>query len=174
MKLLEAFRRYIWLVLILAFIFLLDRFTPHELSVGPLYLLTVGYARWQLGFRAGLITAVLCPILWAAADYWEGHRYSHVWLLAENAGVRFLTYMLTFGAVSIYKKTLEAHRRRLAMLERLLSVCPGCGAIGVNVGGWRKASEFHQEKPEQFALCPTCAAAYQPDVTPDTSRPSNG
>ena len=86
----------------------------------------------------------------------------------------FVSGMTDSYAVSLYKKTLEAHRRRLAMLERLLSVCPGCGAIGVNVGGWRKASEFHQENPEQFTLCPTCAAAYQPDVTPDTSRASNG
>jgi hypothetical protein len=173
LKVPESMRRYLSLIFMLGAVFGIDWYT-YELSVGPLYLLLVVYARWQLGLRAGLLTAVACPILWAVADYGTGHRFAHTWILLENAGVRMFTYCLIVGAVSIYKKTLEAHRRRLAMLERLLSVCPGCGAIGVNEGGWRKASEFHNELAQVYTLCPTCSAVHQPDVAPDTSRTASG
>jgi len=165
-------RRYLSLVIMLGAVFAIDWYT-YELSVGPLYLLIVVYARWQLGLRTGLITAFICPALWAWADYGTGHRFSHIWILLENAGVRVFTYCMIVAAVSLYKKTLEAHRRRLAMLERLLSVCPGCGAIGVNVGGWRKASEFHRDAVQVYTLCPTCAAAHQSDAATDPSRISS-
>lgn len=169
----DSMRRYLNLVVLLGAVFTFDLLTSYEVSVGPLYLLIVVYARWQLGLRAGLLTALICPVLWALADYWAGHRFSHMWILFENAGVRFVTYNLIVAAVSLYKKTLEAHRRRLAMLERLLSVCPGCGAIGVNEQGWRKASEFHQDSPPIYNLCPTCAAAHQTDGTSNPSRPAS-
>jgi hypothetical protein len=167
-------RRYLSLALLLVSVFLFDWFTSYEVSVGPLYLLIVAYSRWQLGLRAGLVTAVICPALWAWADYGTGHRFSHNWILFENVGVRLCTYTLIVGAISVYKRTLEAHRRRLAMLERLLSVCPGCGAIGVNEGGWKKASDFHQSSSQIYTLCPTCAAVHQTYVAADPSRPTTG
>jgi hypothetical protein len=168
MKLPSILKRYASLAAMLVCVFLIDWFT-YELSVGPLYLLTIVYARWQLGLRAGLATAVVCPLLWAVADYGTGHRFAHLWILYENAGVRMFTYCMIVAAVSVYKRSLEAHRRRLAMLERLLSVCPGCGAIAVNETGWRKPSEFHDEKTQVYTLCPTCAAAHQTDATQDSS-----
>ena len=171
MKIPASIRRYLSLVLLLAGVFTFDLLTSYEVSVGPLYLLIVAYSRWQLGLRAGLATAVICPILWAVADYGAGHRFSHNWILFENAGVRVLTYTLIVGAISVYKRTLEAHRRRLSMLERLLSVCPGCGAIGVTEGGWKKASEFHLNSSPAYILCPTCAAVHQ-TYAADPSHPT--
>ncbi len=169
----DSMRRYLSLVIMLGVAFGIDWYT-YELSVGPLYLLIVVYARWQLGLRPGLITALICPILWAWADYGTGHRFSHNWILFENTGVRMFTYCMIVAAVSVYKKTLEAHRRRLAMLERLLSVCPGCGAIGVNEGGWRKASDFHRDVAQVYTLCPTCAAAHQADAATNSPNISSG
>jgi len=173
MRVPDSIRRYVSLVILLCAVFAIDWFT-YELSVGPLYLLIVVYARWQLGLRAGLATAVISPALWALADYGTGHRFSHTWILFVNAGARVFTYCLIVAAVSVYKRTLEAHRRRLAMLERLLSVCPGCGAIGVNEGGWRKASEFHNDVAQVYTLCPACAAAHKGDVTTNPSRIASG
>jgi hypothetical protein len=170
----ESIRGYLTLASILSAVFAFDWLTSYEVSVGPMYLLVVGYSRWQLGLRAGVVTAIICPILWAWADYGAGHRFSHNWILVENAAVRLCTYSLTVAAVSLYKRTLEAHRRRLAMLERLLSVCPGCGAIGVNEGGWRKASEFHDAASSVYTLCPTCTAAHQSNALADTSRIAQG
>lgn len=174
MKLTEPVRKYLFLILATVAVFLFDWLTPIEVSVGPVYLLLVGYTRWQMGLRTSVVMAFLCPLLWALADWSDGHHFAHDWILAENIGVRMVTHLLVVAAVSLYKKTLEAHRRRLAMLERLLSVCPGCGAIGVNEGGWRKASEFHEGTQELYTLCPTCAAAHQPDASQDTARAANG
>jgi hypothetical protein len=162
-------RKYASLAAMLAAVFALDWFTS-EVSVAPFYILTVAYARWQLGLGTGIGAAVACSLLWAVADYGSGHRFSHPWVLAENVGVRLFTYALTVAAISLYRRTLEAHRRRLAMLERLLSVCPGCGAIAVNEIGWRKPSQFHEDSVQVYTLCPTCAAAHPPNVAQDTSR----
>lgn len=174
MKVPDSIRGYLSLAVILGGVFAFDWFTSYEVSVGPMYLLVVGYSRWQLGLRAGIATATICPVLWAWADYGTGHRFSHNWILFENAGVRMCTYFLVVAAVSLYKRTLEAHRRRLAMLEQLLSVCPGCGAIGVNEGGWRKASEFHDSSSSLYTLCPTCAAAHQANAPANSSRTAQG
>ena len=162
-------KKYVSLVVMLASVFALDWFTS-EVSVGPLYLLSVAYARWQLGLGTGVAAAAAAPLLWAWADYGTGHRFSHPWILAENIGVRIFTFLLVVAAISLYKRTLEAHRRRLAMLERLLSVCPGCGAIAVNESGWRKPSEFHEDSAQVYTLCPTCAAAHPPHVAENPAR----
>ena len=174
MKLSESARKYLFLIVATISVFLFDWLTPVEVSVGPVYLLLVGYTRWQLGLKPAIAMCFVSPALWALADYEDGHRFHHIWILFENIGVRVFTHSMVVAAVSLYKRTLEAHRRRLAMLERLLSVCPGCGAIGVNEGGWRKASEFHDSPPELYTLCPTCAAAHQPDVPADTPRAAHG
>jgi len=165
-------RRYLNVAILLGAVFVFDWVTSYEVSVGPLYLLVVAYACWRLGLTGGLVTAFACPILWAWADYGTGHRFSHIWILVENVGVRFFTYFLVVAGVFLYKKTLEAHRRRLAMLERLLSVCPGCGAIGVSDAGWRQASEFHRAPSPMYNLCPTCAASHQTDVPSNPTRPT--
>lgn len=165
-------RNFIQVSLLLACIFVFDCVTSYEVNIGPLYILLAGYATWQMGFPWGIFFSFLCMTLWAVGDYFTGHRFSHMWLLYENAGIRFLTYSLASSAVFIYKRTLEAHRRRLAMLERLLSVCPGCGCITVNEAGWRKASEFHQKPKQLYALCPTCAATHKSDAPTDTTRAS--
>ncbi len=166
----SSFRKLSGLCLALTLIFVFDWFTSYEVNIGPLYMLAAGYAAWQFGFLGGTFSAVVCMGLWASCDYFSGHRYAHTWLFIENAAIRFFTYEMTVAAVFIYKRTLEAHRRRLAMLERLLSVCPGCGCITVNEAGWRKASEFHQQPKQLYTLCPTCAATHKPDAAPDTSR----
>ncbi len=166
--------KFIQVLVVLLAIFAFDWFTTYEVSIGPLYLLLASYAAWQLGFSGGLFLAFLCTTFWAVGDYFTGHRYSQPWMLYENAVLRFFTYSMAVSAIFIYKRTLEAHRRRLAMLERLLSVCPGCGCITVNQAGWRKASEFNQKPKQLHTLCPTCAATHKADVTQDTARVTHG
>ncbi len=167
-------RHFIQVSLLLSGIFIFDCITTYEVNIGPLYIVLVGYATWQMGFGFGIFFSVLCMTLWALGDYFTGHRFSHMWLLYENAGIRLFTYSMATSGVFIYKRTLEAHRRRLAMLERLLSVCPGCGCITVNEAGWRKASEFHQKPKQLYSLCPTCAATHKSDAPADTTRVSHG
>jgi hypothetical protein len=167
-------RQLIQISILLAGIFALDCWTSYEINIGPLYIVLVGYAAWQLGFLGGLFYAVVCMTLWAVSDYITGHRFSRPWLLYENAAIRLCTYVMVAAAVVVYNRTLEAHRRRLAMLERLLSVCPGCGCITVNEAGWKKASEFHQKPRSLYTMCPACSATPKPDATPDSARPAHG
>ena len=64
---------------------------------------------------------------------------------------------LTFG-VALYRKTLEAHRRRLTMLEQVLAVCPGCGRIGPQGDGWQRVEDLHMNKRDRYQLCPICTS----------------
>jgi len=172
MKVPKSARKYLWLAVLLGPVFWLDLIS-YEVSVGPLYLLIVAYARWQMGLKTSLFASMACALLWALADYGAGHRFSHRWMLLENTGVRLFTYIMVVAAVSIYQRALEAHRRRLAMLERLLSVCPGCGAICVNQPGWHPSSEFHRDSPRVYTLCPTCAATHPSDAPANPPRAAN-
>ena len=89
MRVPDSIRRYVSLVVLLCAVFAIDWFT-YELSVGPLYLLIVVYARWQLGLRAGLATAVICPALWALADYGTGHVFPITGSFSRTPGFAYL------------------------------------------------------------------------------------
>jgi hypothetical protein len=87
-----------------------------------------------------------------------------------NGVVRFLTNLAAHFAVALYQRMLEAHRRRLVTLERVLSVCPGCGCVSVNAVGWQNASDFYRKSPQRYTLCPSCAVAHKTDATADPSH----
>ena len=60
-------------------------------------------------------------------------------MLRDQVGVRLIFYLaITFG-IPIYRKTLEGHRQRLAMLEPVLAVCPGSSQIGPQGAGSQRA-----------------------------------
>ncbi|HTZ19952.1 MAG TPA: hypothetical protein VMC06_03640 [Opitutaceae bacterium] len=167
---LKFLRQYAGLLILLGIIFAIDWIMPYEVNVGSLYLIAVGYATWRFGPKVGLATAFVCAGLWIWGDYGTGHRYPQIWMLWVNGMVRLLTNLVALFAVALYLRMLEAHRRRLVTLERVLSVCPGCGCINVNADGWQKASDFYHKSSQRYTLCPSCAAAHKTDATTDPSH----
>ena len=144
-------------------VFLADWMTTAEVSVGPLYLFTVGYGAWHLGKTGGTIASFLCVALWMVVDWGQGHRFEHSWIFWEQAGVRLVTDLTLTFCVALYRKTLEAHRRRLAMLEQVLAVCPGCGRIGPQDGGWQRVEDLNKNKRDRYQLCPICTSTKKTD-----------
>lgn len=163
MKIPQTIRYYCLLAVILLFVGFIDWLTTAEVSVGPLYLFAVGYGAWYLGKTNGLIAGVICTAMWFIIDRGSGHRYTQNWIVWEQAGVRMFTYAMLTIFIALYRKTLEAHRQRLAMLEQVLAVCPGCGRIGPQEGGWQRAEDLHKLNRERYKFCPTCISTQKAD-----------
>ncbi len=144
-------------------VFLADWYTTAEVSVGPLYLFTVAYAAWHLEKVGGTIASLLCTAIWVVVDWGQGHHFSQAWILWEQAGVRLCTYLTLIFFTALYRKTLEAHRRRLALLEQVLAVCPGCGRIGPQEHGWQRAEDLNKANRDLYQLCPVCTSTKQPN-----------
>ncbi len=141
-----------------------DWITTAEVSVGPLYLFTIAYGAWNLGKRGGTAASLVAIASWMLLDANSGHRYSQSWMIWEQAGVRLITYTaVTFG-IALYRKTLEAHRQRLAMMEQVLAVCPGCGRIGPQEGGWQRAEDLNTRNHDRYKLCPVCISTQKADA----------
>jgi hypothetical protein len=141
-----------------------DWVTTIEVSVGPLYLLTIAYGTWNLGKLGGTLAAFVSLAIWAGLEVNSGHHYSQHWMLWEQAGVRFITYTAVIFGIALYRKTLEAHRQRLAMLEQVLAVCPGCGRIGPQEAGWQRAEDLSTRNHDHYKLCPICISTQKADA----------
>jgi hypothetical protein len=174
MKSLNFLRQFAGLFILIAIIFAIDWIMPFEVNVGSFYLIAAGYATWRFGPGVGLMTSLVCTGLWVWGDYGTGHRYPQIWMLWGNGVVRLLTNLAAVFAVALYQRMLEAHRRRLVTLERVLSVCPRCGCVGVNADGWHKASDFYRKSTQRYTLCPSCAAAHNNDAPADSTRLPHG
>lgn len=146
------------LTIMLIMVFIIDWITGAEVSVGPLYLFAVAYGAWHLGKTTGVIASFIAAMIWVAADWFSGHRFQHHWALWEQAGSRLITFLMLSYFASLYRFTLDAHRRRLASLEQVLAVCPSCGRIGPHEGDWQRAEDLNKEKRDRYQLCPTCTA----------------
>lgn len=170
MKMRKEIRYHCVLVALLFIVVAADWLTSAEVSVGPLYLFVVAYGAWNLGKLAGFITSAVCAGLWMILEVKSGHQYSQTWIIWENAGTRLLTYAAETYFVALYRVTLEAHRRRLAMLEQVLAVCPGCGRIGPQEGGWRRAEELHKVNGDRYKLCPICTSVPHPNAAANSAR----
>ncbi len=170
MKTPKVIRHYCILAVMLLLVSIADWLTTAEVSVGPLYILTIGYGSWNLGKSGGMIAAFVSISTWMFLDQQSGHHYSQWWMIWEQGGVRLITYtLITFG-IALYRKTLEAHRRRLAMLEQVLAVCPGCGRIGPQEGGWQRAEDLNKINRDRYTFCPTCISTQNADALAHSTR----
>ena len=166
----KMIRYYCVLTVLLFLVTVADWLTTAEVSVGPLYILTIGYGAWNLGKTGGMVAAFVSISTWMFLDQNSGHHYSQWWMIWEQGAVRLITYtLITFG-IALYRKTLEAHRRRLAMLEQVLAVCPGCGRIGPQEGGWQRAEDLNTINRDRYKFCPTCTSTNNTDVLAHSAR----
>lgn len=170
MKIPKEVRYWCMLSVLLFLVYEADRLTSAEISVGPLYFFVVAYGAWYLGRLGGSIASIACVILWMVVDVRSGNRYTQDWIIWELVLTRFFTYLAETYFVTLYLATLEAHRRRLAMLEQVLAVCPGCGRIGPQEGGWRHAEELHLVNRDRYKFCPACTATQKTHAAANPPR----
>lgn len=114
-----------------ALVGVLDVATGSELSFGLFYLGAVAVATWKGGRDAGLFLAVVCAMIWFAADRLSGHVYTQPYVGYWNAAIRFGFFLVVAILLGKLRGSLEreqavarvdtlteaANRRQL--LERL-------------------------------------------------------
>lgn len=170
MKSAHPFRSWCVLIILACAACTLDWVTSAEVSVSPVYFFVVAYGAWNLGRPGGFSAAVACAFAWIFVESRNPARYSHEWAIWANALTRLFTFAVFGYFVAHYRRMLEAHRRRLAALEKVMAVCPKCGRIGPQEGGWLRVEELHKVNHGHYKLCPTCASVAPAHGTSNTAR----
>jgi diguanylate cyclase (GGDEF)-like protein len=96
----------------------LDEITGYELSLSLLYLLPVALAAWYVGRGAGVAVAALAGLVWLAAGWSAGRRFSTGELAAWNTLVRFGFFVVT-GLLLSALRASQDELRRLARTDAL-------------------------------------------------------
>lgn len=101
-----------------AVIGVLDEVTGYELSLSLLYLLPVALAAWHVGRGAGVVVAAWAGLVWFAASWSSGRRFSTSELAAWNTFVRFGFFVITSLLLSALRASQD-ELRRLARTDSL-------------------------------------------------------
>jgi signal transduction histidine kinase len=90
--------------------------TGFEFHLTALYLLPICWAGWVGGRRTGLFVAMICTVIWLAADLMGGHPYKHAVIACWNA-----LMLLAFFVTAVYSLSAfqYAHRNLLAARSQL-------------------------------------------------------
>lgn len=108
--------------LLLCAIALIDLLTGYEVAFSLFYVAPVAITAWRSSVRTGLLLAALSATVWAMADYWAGHEYSHWLVLVWNSIVR----LSFFAIIALLIAKLHGN---LLLLDRLSRIDPLTGAL---------------------------------------------
>ena len=98
----------------------IDVVTGYEIHIFLFYYLPVALLAWRVGLRAAVIMAVVCGIVWLAADYWV--RPQAVWgYQLWNSGIRFASFLILAVTLAHIRRTQDALRSSLVRLETSLA-----------------------------------------------------
>ncbi|MEI6861854.1 MAG: hypothetical protein WCL04_06330 [Verrucomicrobiota bacterium] len=129
-----------------------------EINISPLYFFLVAYAAWQFdSLTAGAIAALMAVLGRFFADDFKKLEYPIGWLVYENGAMRFIIFWATAYAILSYRRTLEAHRRRIESLRKLLPICHCCGSVRGPDGHWLPFDRLSRSPFPQVVECPACA-----------------
>jgi hypothetical protein len=136
----------------------LDYASGYEVSIEPVYLVLIAYVSWQAGTYVGVLASVLAVTIRFFADLEAGLKYTHPWIRYENSASTLVTFLAVAYALSIYRRTVEEHRKRLAIMRRMLPVCHNCGSVQGADGQWRPFESLSNTPFPEVSECPGCAA----------------
>lgn len=129
------------IALAFAAVFTLDRLTPPDLNLFPLYLLPIGLTLFNFGFTWAILACLLAALLGFQAELLAartfGRTYSYPWIPLQVWAVRGLVYLLITWLLNLYSSSMQIARQRLHTLKRLLPLCPDCGSLYCHDGQWR-------------------------------------
>ncbi len=94
-------------------IWLLDILTPPDLAFSVFYLIPIAVTAWLVGLRVGVVTAILCALLWAAAEV-IGKPAVPFWMHLWNG----VTRGAIFVALGVLTTMLVKEREKLRATDR--------------------------------------------------------
>ena len=137
---------------------LVDYATGYEVSSFPLYLLPIVLTMFYFGPKIAFVVVIISVTAWTLNDILTGHTYAHEAIRYWNASARLLVYSLVVYGLGVYLRTLDAHRKRIEDLRKLLPVCATCGKIMWKDGTWKTPQEILEsvETVHHAVDCPAC------------------
>jgi hypothetical protein len=137
-----------------------DYRTGYELSVFALYAVPITLSVRFFGVKGGCISALLCTLVWIAADVGAGHHYAQWWVVYWNALHRLFFFGCVVVGFHYARATLGANVRPVRALAGPLPVCTQCHRIGAPDGHWQKFESYlceHAGTQPLSKVCPDCA-----------------
>jgi hypothetical protein len=147
----------------------LDWWSGNELNFFVFYYAPVSLAAWFMGRSDAVVFAVLCALIWFAADLLSGHVHSTQLLAVWNTMIHLVAFLAIGGALSLLRHTLERERERAAelrtrlaqirVLEAFLPICAQCKKIRDEAGAWQPIERYissHSDTRFSHGFCPDC------------------
>jgi diguanylate cyclase (GGDEF)-like protein len=116
MKLLSLFEqksKAFWLLtglLLVAVIGAIDSLTGYELAFSPFYLIPVVIVAWFVGFRAGMLYALVSSLVWFSAENFAGQHYSYPIIYFWNTMLRLANFIVVVVLVTRLKRELNLQK----------------------------------------------------------------
>ena len=150
-----------WLLFATAVLFA-DFITGPLLQFQILFIVPVGLAAWLRGKKAGLLFAILLPLIRLTFYlYWDVS-----WPLIYpvlNTG----TIMLTLAAFAVITGNYSSNSREVKLLEGLLPICSYCKKIRDENDRWVFLEDYimtHSRAQFSHGICPECVVRYYPEA----------
>lgn len=99
------------LVLLVAFLGVIDFMTGYEISFSIFYLLPIALASWFLRRPHAVMIAFWSAMTWFLADLMSGHTYSHFAIPIWNAVMRLGFFLLCSFSLSSIKQLYEKEKK---------------------------------------------------------------
>ena len=89
---------------------LLDFFTGYEIAFSLFYVVPIALISWFIGRSSGVITSVVCALVWFGADRATGHLSMHPFITLWNTLVRFSFFIIITMLLSAVKNTMQREK----------------------------------------------------------------
>jgi glucose-6-phosphate-specific signal transduction histidine kinase len=146
-----------------------DYLTGIEIDFTLFYLIPVFVLTWTISRRAGILTAMLCALVWAVVDHFgrpELQVVRALWNIAIQFGV-FVTFAYALSRIQEgmieqrrLNTELQAALAEVKKLSGLLPICAWCRRIREGDGAWVQLESYivsHSEADFTHSICPECA-----------------
>ena len=161
-------------LVILAVIGVMQILTFARLTLAPAYLIPIGLVTLRSTRTAGLLTSIVCGVMWISMDARSPAGYVFLWLDAWNNLLRvgvFVSFALIlsrFKADMVKEMKLNADLQaalaEVKQLSGLLPICAWCKRIRDDQGSWQQIETYitvHSEADFTHGICPDCARKHK-------------
>ncbi len=151
-------------------------------SVAPFYLLPIGIVALRANRSAGVVTGLICSVVWTILDFRYAGKISYwpeAWNILMRAGI-FVMFALALARIKydILKEIrlngeLQAAMAEVKQLSGLLPICAWCKRIRDDDGNWESVENYitvHSDADFTHGICPDCAKRYH--HAPEAQNPT--
>jgi hypothetical protein len=131
----------------------------YEVSLFPLYMLSIAALSWEFGIVGAVSSVMLATALWLGGNIITGVVYNYEWTIYYNTAARTAVFIMVAFFILMFRRVVEQHRVRMESMRAMLNVCHGCGALQGSDGRWIPLSELTTTRVESLQECPECSRA---------------